>query len=108
MCAYAFRTLILRQLGGCREWFATSEDADLQYRLSETTRIWYEPRSAYAYRLHATSITHTQRSAERAFYSAMARKFQEQRRDGGKDDIDRGGSERAAYPQNHPVSSRSV
>jgi len=90
MCAYAFRTSILRQIGGCREWFTTSEDADLQYRLSEVARVWYEPRTSYLYRLHAVSITHTQRSAERAFYRTMAQKFQEQRRTGGTDDLERG------------------
>ena len=90
MCAYAFRTSILRQISGCREWFVTSEDADLQYRLSEVTRVWYEPRPSYRYRLHAVSITHTQRSAERAFYAAMAQKFQEQRRKSGSDDLEQG------------------
>src|SRR4051794_32067700 len=34
MCAYAFRTDVLRSIGGCREWFVTSEDRDLQYRLA--------------------------------------------------------------------------
>jgi hypothetical protein len=90
MCAYAFRTSVLRQIGGCREWFETSEDADLQYRLAEACRVWYEPRISYFYRLHAVSITHTQRSAERAFFRTMAQKFQEQRRTSGSDDLERG------------------
>src|SRR4051812_32620753 len=80
MCAYLFRTRILREIGGCREWFVTSEDRDLQYRLAEVTRIWFEPRPAYLYRLHDQSITHTQKLAERGFYEAMAKRFQEQRR----------------------------
>ncbi len=72
MCAYAFRTDMLRSVGGCREWFVTSEDRDLQYRLAEVTRIWFEPRASYLYRLHDQSITHTQKLAERGFYEAMA------------------------------------
>ncbi len=90
MCAYAFRTDVLRNIGGCREWFVTSEDRDLQYRLAEVTRIWFEPRPSYLYRLHDQSITHTQKLAERGFYEAMAKQFQEQRKNGGKDDLERG------------------
>ena len=90
MCAYAFRTDILRQIGGCREWFVTSEDRDLQYRLAEVTRIWFEPKPAYMYRLHDQSITHTQKLAERGFYEEVAKRFQEQRKNGGMDDLQRG------------------
>ena len=90
MCAYLFRTEILRRLGGCREWFVSSEDADLQYRLAEATRVWYEPKLAYLYRLHGDSITHTQPSPARLFYEAIAKQFQEQRRKTGQDDLQRG------------------
>jgi glycosyltransferase involved in cell wall biosynthesis len=90
VCAYLFRTQILREIGGCREWFITSEDRDLQYRFAEATRIWYEPKPAYLYRLHDQSITHTQKLAERAFFEAMAKKFQEQRKAGGQDDLQKG------------------
>jgi hypothetical protein len=90
MCAYLFRTDLLRQLGGCREWFITSEDRDLQYRLAEITRIWYEPRPAYQYRLHDQSITHSQKLAERAFYEEAAKRFQQQRRAGDIDDLQNG------------------
>ncbi|HMO27198.1 MAG TPA: glycosyltransferase family 2 protein, partial [Tepidisphaeraceae bacterium] len=34
VCAYLFRTEALRRLDGCREYFETSEDADLQFRLA--------------------------------------------------------------------------
>src|SRR4051812_12769200 len=51
MCAYAFRADALRSIGGCREWFVSSEDRDLQYRLAEATRVWFEPRPSYFYRL---------------------------------------------------------
>lgn len=89
MCAYLFRTALLREIGGCREWFVTSEDADLQYRLAEVTRIAFDPRCAYLYRLHDASITHAQRSAQRKFYEAEARRFLEQRRRGQPDDLQR-------------------
>jgi glycosyltransferase involved in cell wall biosynthesis len=90
MCAYAFRTEILRSIGGCREWFVTSEDADLQYRLAEVTRIGFEPRRAYLYRLHGDSITHQQASAKRLFFEESALRFQQQRRGSGSDDLQRG------------------
>jgi glycosyltransferase involved in cell wall biosynthesis len=89
MCAYLFRTDVLRKIGGCREWFVTSEDADLQFRLAEVTRIWFDPRVAYLYRLHDSSITHAQRDAQRRFYEEQARRFLAQRRAGRPDDLQR-------------------
>jgi glycosyltransferase involved in cell wall biosynthesis len=90
MCAYLFRTDVLQKLGGCREFFVTAEDVDLQLRLSEITRIWHDPRPAYLYRLHDASITHVQRSGERSFFEECARKFQQQRRERGSDDLQLG------------------
>jgi glycosyltransferase involved in cell wall biosynthesis len=90
VCAYLFRTQLLRDIGGCREWFITSEDRDLQYRFAEATRVWFEPKPAYLYRLHDQSITHTQKLAERAFYEATAKRFQEQRNSGEQDDLQKG------------------
>jgi glycosyltransferase involved in cell wall biosynthesis len=89
MCAYAFRTALLREIGGCREWFVTSEDRDLQFRLAEITRIRYEPRLAYLYRLHDASVTHTQQSRRRRFFEQMSLEFQRQRREVGMDDLQR-------------------
>jgi len=90
VCAYLFRADLLRGLGGCREFFVTAEDVDLQLRLSEITRIWHDPRPAYRYRLHDASITHVQRSNERAFYEQCARQFQEQRQSRGRDNLELG------------------
>ena len=90
MCAYAFRTDVIRAIGGCREWFVTSEDADLQFRLAEATRVYFEPRLSYLYRLHESSITHQQASPKRQFYEAMAKRFQQQRLAGGQDELQRG------------------
>ena len=91
VCAYLVRTELLRKLGGCREFFVTAEDVDLQFRLSEVTRVWHDPRPAYLYRLHDASITHVQKSSQRSFYEQCARDFQQQRQTrGGKDDLDLG------------------
>lgn len=92
MSAYLFRAALLRQIGGCRPFFVMGEDVDLQLRLSEITRIWYEPRSAYFYRLHDSSITHVQKAAERSFFEACAIAFQQQRqaRSDRTDDLDLG------------------
>jgi glycosyltransferase involved in cell wall biosynthesis len=90
VCAYLFRTELLRTLGGCREFFVTAEDVDLQLRLSEITGIWHDSRPAYLYRLHDASITHVQKAAERSFYEKCAREFQQQRMTRGKDDLELG------------------
>lgn len=92
MSAYLFRTALLKQIGGCRPFFVMGEDVDLQLRLSEVTRIWYEPRNAYLYRLHDSSITHVQKAAERAFFERCAAEFQRQRqtRADRRDDLDLG------------------
>jgi glycosyltransferase involved in cell wall biosynthesis len=87
MCAYLFRTAVLQQIGGCRAWFVTSEDADLQFRLAEVTRIGFDPRVAYQYRLHDSSITHSQKDAQRRFFAEAAAMFLKQRRMRGHDDL---------------------
>jgi len=89
MGAYLFRTALLRQMGGCREWFITSEDADLQYRLAEIARVWFDPSCAYLYRLHDASITHAQKNTQREFFRNAAVTFQQQRRTTGQDDLQR-------------------
>ena len=90
MSAFLFRTDAVRQIGGCREWFVTSEDADLQFRLAESTRVAYLPIDAYHYRLHDHSITHNQADARRKFYEKCAGDFLNQRLSGGSDDLQRG------------------
>jgi glycosyltransferase involved in cell wall biosynthesis len=90
MCAYLFRADALRAVGGCREWFVTSEDADLQYRLAERGRIGYDAFDAYGYRLHDTSITHTSARAKKQWYADMAQRFRRQRVATGFDELIRG------------------
>lgn len=105
MCAYLFRTNLLRKIGGCREWFVTSEDADLQFRLAEITRVWFDPAPAYLYRMHDSSITHTQKSAQRRFFEQCAKDFLAQRRSLGQDDLQRGAP--PTVPTNETAAARS-
>ena len=90
LCTFAVRTELLRQVGGCRPFFVTAEDIDLLLRVGEITRVWYEPRSEYFYRLHDSSITHTQGRTLKDFYEKTARAFAEQRRAGQLDELARG------------------
>lgn len=89
-CTFAVRVEVLRSLGGSRQYFDTAEDIDLQLRLGELCRVWYIPEIQYHYRLHDTSLTHTQSNVEREFFESMAREFQRQRRTQGSDDLQRG------------------
>jgi glycosyltransferase involved in cell wall biosynthesis len=90
LCTFAIRAEVLRSLGGFRDYFCTGEDIDFQLRLGEASQVWYLPEVQYHYRLHESSITHTQSSAEREFFDTIAREFQKQRYTYGEDDIQRG------------------
>ncbi|HEY9639257.1 MAG TPA: glycosyltransferase [Coleofasciculaceae cyanobacterium] len=89
-CTYAVRAEILRAIGGCRQYFKTAEDIDLQLRIGEVCRVGYLPEVLYKYRLHNASITHVQSNVEREFFSLMAVEFQQQRLLQGSDDLQRG------------------
>jgi len=90
-CAFLTRTELLGSIGGCRPYFVgSSEDIDLQLRLGEACRVWYEPNRTYCYRLHDESLTHSQQKNVRVFYESMAREFQRQRLETGADDLQRG------------------
>jgi glycosyltransferase involved in cell wall biosynthesis len=89
-CTYTIRTNVLRAIGGFREYFVTGEDVDAALRLAEAGRVWYEPIVSLRYRLHDTSITHTECDARRAFFDAAAQRFQRQRLAGQPDDLTRG------------------
>lgn len=88
-CTFACRAETLRSIGGCREWFRTAEDVDLQFRLAEAGRVAFVPRLAYRYRIHDQSITHQQQDVQREFYWQAARQFALDRRDGGRDALQR-------------------
>jgi glycosyltransferase involved in cell wall biosynthesis len=89
-CTYATRAEFLRQISGSRAWFEHAEDIDLQLRLGETCRVWYEPRRALLYRIHGTSITHVQPNERRLYLDQAARDFQKERRAGRLDPVQRG------------------
>jgi len=89
-CTFAIRMAIVRRVGGWREFFVSSSEIDLQLRVGEACRVWFEPRSCYLYRLHDSSITHSQSSTLRTFYESTALRFQGQRQTSGLDDLQRG------------------
>jgi glycosyltransferase involved in cell wall biosynthesis len=90
LCTWLVRAAAVRRAGMLRTWFVSAEDIDLQLRLGEVCRVWYEPAVAYAYRLHEASVTHTQANDARLFYERTARQFAVQRREAGEDDLQRG------------------
>jgi glycosyltransferase involved in cell wall biosynthesis len=90
LCTWLVRADAVRRAGMFRTWFVSAEDIDLQLRLGEVCRVWYEPVVAYAYRLHDASVTHTQGNDARLFYERTARQFAAQRRERGQDDLQRG------------------
>jgi glycosyltransferase involved in cell wall biosynthesis len=87
---FAIRTGAARAAGGFREYFETAEDLDFQFRLAEQGEIHYLPENAYFYRLHGESITHGQDRGRRIFFEGMARDLCRQRRESGKDDLQKG------------------
>jgi glycosyltransferase involved in cell wall biosynthesis len=88
-CAFAVRSTILKKVPA-RSYFRTGEDIDLQLRIGEQCRVWYEHAPAYRYRLHDASITHSDGPQLNAFYEAQARAIQRQRLAQGVDALDRG------------------
>jgi glycosyltransferase involved in cell wall biosynthesis len=91
-CSFLIKRVILESLEGCRPFFVTAQDIDLQLRLAEACKVWFERKNSYFYRLHDSSITHTQASNKRMFYEEKARLFSLQRQQQGLDDIQLGNS----------------
>lgn len=88
--SYAIRKELFEKLEGFRPYFVTAEDVDFQLRIVEHARVMYFPDHWYIYRLHADSITHTQKEHTRLKYEATARRFQTQRLNVGSDDLQLG------------------
>lgn len=84
---FLVRTHILKKIGGCRSFFVTAEDIDLQLRLSEQGSIYFVAENTYLYRLHNLSITHTQPNTQRLFYDKFARQCHKQRMETGRDQV---------------------
>jgi glycosyltransferase involved in cell wall biosynthesis len=88
---FAIRREALVALGGKREYFESAEDIDLQLRLAEVCRVWFEAGMEYSYRIHEASLTHSQASTRRKFFEAYARELRAQRAQAGaRDDLQRG------------------
>ncbi|MGD0462550.1 MAG: glycosyltransferase family 2 protein [Tepidisphaeraceae bacterium] len=90
LCTYATRRETFLANAPFRNFFVTSPDIDFQLRLGERCRVWFDPAIVYRWRLHDTSMTHTQTNNRRAFYEATAKEFQKQRRARGYDDLEKG------------------
>jgi glycosyltransferase involved in cell wall biosynthesis len=91
---YAIKSNLYKKVGGFRPYFTTAEDIDFQLRVSEHGRVMYLPEIVYIYRLHSSSITHTQAETTKLEYEKSARLFQQQRVNTGMDDIQRGNSKK--------------
>ena len=96
---FAVRAEVLQASGGGRPALNGAADIDLQLRMGELCRVWYLPEIEYYYRLHDSSITHTQRTVEREFFDSLVVELQRQRRTQGSDDLQRG------YPLPTPPQS---
>jgi glycosyltransferase involved in cell wall biosynthesis len=89
-CTYAIRSSLVQRIGGFREFFKSGYDLDFQFRLGEVARIAFLPENWYFWRLHESSITHTQPTLLREFFERTAFELQHQRRTSGSDDLQRG------------------
>jgi glycosyltransferase involved in cell wall biosynthesis len=90
LCTWLMRADSVRLIGGCREYFTVAEDIDFQFRFAERFRVWFDPAEVYRYRLHDGSTTHRATRQRRLFFEEAARLFQNQRRQAGLDDLQRG------------------
>jgi len=97
-CTYAIRSSFYTRVGPFREFFASGYDVDYQLRMGEGGRIAYVPDNSYFWRLHSSSITHSQSNILREFFERTAYEMQSQRKTSGLDDLQRG----------HPPSKPSV
>lgn len=110
LCTYLITMEAIRQLGGARPWFFSAQDMDIQYRLAELGRIWYDPtRICLNYVLHDKSVTHTLGTKRREFFGGSAKLFAKQRQDraDGQDDLMRG-TPPEFDPALAPVPARSA
>jgi glycosyltransferase involved in cell wall biosynthesis len=90
LCTFAIRRAVTEKTGRFRPYFVTAEDIDYQLRLCAVTRVMYLPGIVYKYRLHEDSITHQQDAGKRRFFEETARRFQHQRVETGRDELELG------------------
>ena len=100
-CTYALRSSFVARVGPFREFFESGYDIDYQLRMGEAGRITYVPDNSYLWRLHGSSITHTQSNVLREFFEQAAHEMQAQRKASGADDLQRG------HPPSKPNASQS-
>lgn len=105
LCTFLVKRSAMIELGGCRSFFVTSSDIDLQLRLATKIKIAFIPEIVYSYRLHDSSITHTQAANQRVFFETTARLFQQQRIQTGADELERGMP--PTIPQNNSQESNA-
>ncbi len=108
-CCFLVRRDILRQLKGCRGYFKTGEDIDLQLRMGEVCKVWYQPKRRYLYRLHSDSVTHQLGGMLTGHYDWLARHLQAQRLGGMPDDLERNvapPAPRSTLPQQSPLAKQ--
>ncbi len=108
-CCFMVRRDILRQLKGCRPFFQTGEDIDLQLRLGEVCKVWYQSKRRYLYRLHSDSVTHQLGGMLTGHYDWLARHLQAQRLNGVPDDLERNvppPAPRSTLPQQSPLGKQ--
>jgi len=88
--SFLLRSEVFRNIGGFRPFFITSEDIDFQCRLGHYTKVWYENRTNYWYRINQKSITHNQSTQKRIFYENLARSLSKERLHSGTDCLELG------------------
>ncbi len=105
---FLIRRDALLEIGGLRDFFISSQDLDLQYRLAQAGRIMFLPGLAYEYLLRGSSISHSASDARRRYYSGKAREFAQQRLAGKTDDLDKGEALPFAPVEGDAVAHMSV
>ena len=108
LCTFLMRADAVVKTGPFRRYFITAEDIDFQYRFAELFRVWYEASLTYWYRLHDSSITHSQANVARLFFHQTAREFQIQRQKTGQDDLMRGTPPAPPAETSPPYNSASA
>lgn len=90
LCTFIIRRKIIEMTGGFRDFFVSAYDIDFQLRLAEVCKVFYKSELVYFYRLHNSSIVHTQTASKKDFFEATARLFHQQRKQNGIDDLQLG------------------
>ena len=89
-CDCAYRADALSAIGGYRNFFETSEDLDLIFRLADQNDIWYSPDHVYQSRIRESSISRSQGAARRQWFTLKAQEFRKERNKTGSDILERG------------------